>query len=139
FERAEPVPGPTTLRLAAAAREHRIVLVGGSVFERSDDGKFYNTAAVFNPDGTLAGTYRKTHIPEDVLYHEQHYFAPGDTGVRVFATSAGRIAPLICYDQWYPEAARIAALGAAEIRLHPTASRLLDEAGEDNTADGGEP
>src|SRR5436305_14619008 len=64
FERAEPVPGPTTLRLAAAAREHRIVLVGGSVFERSDDGKFYNTAAVFNPDGTLAGTYRKTHIPE---------------------------------------------------------------------------
>ena len=110
FALAEPVPGPTTEALSAAARRHGVVLVGGSVFERAPDGRFFNTALVLDEQGRLLGSYRKTHIPEDSLYHEQHYFSPGDTGVRVFDTSAGRVAPLICYDQWYPEAARLATL-----------------------------
>jgi N-carbamoylputrescine amidase len=131
-ESAEPVPGPTTQALAAAARQHGIVLVGGSVYEKTADGRFFNTTAVFHPDGTLAGTYRKTHIPEDILYHEQHYFAPGDTGVRVMDTPAGRVAPLICYDQWYPEAARIATLQGAEILVYPTAIGLIDQSVEEN-------
>lgn len=131
FLTAESVPGPTTAALAHAAREHQVVLVGGSVFEKAD-GKFYNTAAVFGPDGRLLGTYRKTHIPEDILYHEQHYFAPGNTGVRVFDTPFGRLAPLICYDQWYPEAARLATLAGAELIVYPTAIGLIDEAVEDN-------
>jgi N-carbamoylputrescine amidase len=132
FDRAERVPGPTTAALAGAARTHKIVLVGGSLFEKSPDGRFYNTAVVFGPDGTLLGTYRKTHIPEDVLYHEQHYFAPGDTGVRVFATPAGRVAPLICYDQWYPEAARLVTLQGAEVVVYPTAIGVIDDAVETN-------
>jgi N-carbamoylputrescine amidase len=132
FHLAEPVPGPTAEALAQAARKHRIVLVGGSIFERGGDGRFYNTAIVLDETGRLLGTYRKTHIPEDILYHEQHYFAPGDTGVRVFDTSAGRVAPLICYDQWYPEAARIAALGGAEVIVYPTAIGVIDEAVEAN-------
>src|ERR1700722_2932420 len=132
FDRAESVPGPTTQTLSAAAREHGIVLVGGSVFEKAADGRFFNTAVAFNPDGALVGTYRKTHIPEDILYHEQHYFAPGDTGVRVFDTVAGRVAPLICYDQWYPEAARLATLQGAQILVYPTAIGLIDEAVESN-------
>jgi N-carbamoylputrescine amidase len=132
FARAEPVPGPTTQRLAAAARDNRVVLVGGSIFEKAADGRYFNTAPVFEPDGTLAGLYRKTHIPEDVLYHEQHYFAPGDTGVRVFATPQGRVAPLICYDQWYPEAARLATLAGAELLVYPTAIGTIDEAVEEN-------
>jgi N-carbamoylputrescine amidase len=132
FDLAEPIPGPTTKALATAAREHRVVLVGGSVFERAADGRFFNTAPVFDESGTLLGTYRKTHIPEDILYHEQHYFSPGDTGVRVFDTSAGRVAPLICYDQWYPEAARLATLQGAEILVYPTAIGLIDETVEQN-------
>jgi N-carbamoylputrescine amidase len=132
FERAEPLPGPTTEALAAAARRHRVVLVGGSIFERGADGRYFNTAPVFGADGGLLGAYRKTHIPEDILYHEQHYFAPGDTGVRVFDTSAGKVAPLICYDQWYPEAARIATLRGAEVLVYPTAIGVIDEAVEEN-------
>jgi predicted amidohydrolase len=132
FDRAEPVPGPATRALSEAARQHHVVLVGGSVFEKAADGRFFNTSAVFLPDGALAGTYRKTHIPEDALYHEQHYFAAGDTGVRVFDTPAGRVAPLICYDQWYPEAARIATLHGAEILVYPTAIGVIDESVEDN-------
>jgi len=131
-EQAEPVPGPTTQALAAAARQHRVVLVGGSVYEKSAEGRYFNTATVFAEDGRLLGTYRKTHIPEDILYHEQQYFAPGDTGVRVFETSAGKIAPLICYDQWYPEAARLATLQGAEIIVYPTAIGLIDSAVETN-------
>ncbi len=131
-DRAEPVPGPTTQALAAAARQHGVVLVGGSVYEKTADGRFFNTTAVFHPDGALAGVYRKTHIPEDILYHEQHYFAPGDTGVRVIDTPAGRVAPLICYDQWYPEAARIATLQGAEILVYPTAIGLIDQSVEEN-------
>jgi N-carbamoylputrescine amidase len=132
FPLAEPVPGPTTAALARAAREHRVALVGGSVFEKAPDGRFFNTASVFEADGTLLGSYRKTHIPEDILYHEQHYFAPGDTGVRVFDTSAGKVAPLICYDQWYPEAARIATLQGAELLVYPTAIGVIDEQVEAN-------
>jgi predicted amidohydrolase len=132
FDRAEPVPGPTTEALSAAARAHRVVLVGGSVYEKAPDGKYFNTALLFAADGGLLGTYRKTHVPEDPLYHEQHYFALGDTGVRVFATSLGQIAPLICYDQWYPEAARLATLQGAELLVYPTAIGTIDESVEHN-------
>ncbi|MBI1918166.1 MAG: carbon-nitrogen hydrolase [Planctomycetes bacterium] len=132
FDLAEPLPGPATEILARTAKENRVVLVGGSVFERATDGRFFNTTPVFDENGALLGTYRKTHIPEDLLYHEQHYFNPGDTGVRVFDTSAGRVAPLICYDQWYPEAARLATLQGAEILVYPTAIGLIDEAVEQN-------
>jgi N-carbamoylputrescine amidase len=132
FEFAESIPGPTTEALAHAAKENRVVLVGGSVFERAADGRFFNTTPVFDEQGALLGTYRKTHIPEDILYHEQHYFSPGDTGVRVFDTSAGRVAPLICYDQWYPEAARLATLQGAEVLVYPTAIGVIDEAVEQN-------
>jgi predicted amidohydrolase len=132
FTQAEPLPGPTTARLSALAREHGIVLVGGSIFEQAPDGRFFNTTPVFNRNGDLLGSYRKMHIPEDPLYHEQHYFAPGDTGVQVFSTPFGRIAPLICYDQWYPEAARLAALDGAEIIVYPTAIGVIDETVEVN-------
>jgi N-carbamoylputrescine amidase len=132
FDRAEPLPGPTTEALAAAARQQRVVLVGGSLFERAAGGRYFNTTPVFGDDGTLLGAYRKTHIPEDVLYHEQRYFTPGDTGVRVFDTAAGQVAPLICYDQWYPEAARVATLRGAEVLAYPTAIGVIDEAVEEN-------
>jgi N-carbamoylputrescine amidase len=132
FALAEPLPGPTTLALAETAHRHRIVLVGGSIFERTAEGRYFNTAPVFGPDGALLGIYRKTHIPEDILYHEQHYFAPGDTGIRVFDTPFGKVCPLICYDQWYPEAARIAALRGAEVILYPTAIGTIDESVEEN-------
>jgi len=132
FALAEPIPGPTTQALAEAARRHGVVLMGGSLFEKCPDGRYYNTAPVFGPDGKLLGVYRKTHIPEDILYHEQHYFAPGDTGVRVFDTPFARIAVLICYDQWYPEAARLAALAGAELIVYPTAIGDIDETVERN-------
>jgi predicted amidohydrolase len=132
FALAETLPGPTSDALAAAAAEHGIVLVGGSVYEKAANGNYYNTTPVFGPDGALLGTYRKTHIPEDILYHEQHYFAPGDTGIRVFDTPFGKIAPLICYDQWYPEAARIACLQGAEILFYPTAIGVIDGSVEEN-------
>jgi N-carbamoylputrescine amidase len=132
FELAEQIPGPTSRVLGEAARKHGIVLIGGSLFEKATNGRYYNTSPVFSPDGDLIGTYRKTHIPEDILYHEQHYFAPGDTGVRVFDTPFGKIAVLICYDQWYPEAARLAALAGAELIVYPTAIGDIDETVETN-------
>lgn len=132
FELTEPMPGPSTEALSALAKRLSIVLVGGSIFEKATNGKFYNTAPVFERDGTMLGMYRKTHIPEDILYHEQHYFEPGDTGIKVFETSVGKICPLICYDQWYPEAARIAALAGAEIIVYPTAIGVIDDNVEDN-------
>ncbi|MBI3073690.1 MAG: acyltransferase [Deltaproteobacteria bacterium] len=132
LETAEEIPGPTTAAIANMARESRVVLIGGSVFERATDGTRFNTCVVFGPDGSPLGTYRKTHIPEDILYHEQHYFSPGDTGVVVVDTPHGRIAPLICYDQWYPEAARLAALAGAEIIVYPTAIGTIDDAVEAN-------
>ena len=131
FETAETIPGPTTYALATLAKKHEIVLIGGSIFEKSS-GKHYNTAPVFDADGTLLGSYRKTHIPEDILYHEKHYFTPGDTGILVFHTKFGNICPLICYDQWYPEAARIAALQGAEIIVYPTAIGVIDGSVEEN-------
>lgn len=132
FETTETLPGPSTDILAKCAKENHVVLIGGSIFEKGEDGKYYNTTPVFECDGTLLGTYRKTHIPEDILYHEQHYFAPGNTGIKVFDTSQGKICPLICYDQWYPEAARIAALQGAELIVYPTAIGTIDDDVEEN-------
>lgn len=121
FELAEPIPGPTTEFLGNVAAEHHIVLIGGTLFEKAGSGKFYNTSPVFGPDGSLLGIHRKMHLPEDRRYHEQHYFSKGDAGIRIFKTPFCKVAVLICYDQWFPEAARIAALQGAEIIFYPTA------------------
>ncbi len=120
FNLAEPVPGPTTDALCLAAAEHSVVIVG-SVFERRGPGVYHNSAVVVDADGKLLGLYRKMHIPDDPLYYEKFYFTPGDTGFVVFQTKFGKIAPLICWDQWYPEAARIAALKGAELIVYPSA------------------
>ncbi|MSR86617.1 carbon-nitrogen hydrolase [Candidatus Peribacteria bacterium] len=132
FDLAEPIPGPATKALSEAAKKHKIVLVGGSIFEKTKEGTYYNTTPVFDTDGSLLGTYRKTHIPEDILYHEKQYFSPGDTGIKVFKTKYGKICPLICYDQWFPEAARLATLQGAEILIYPTAIGVIDSAVEEN-------
>ncbi len=121
FKHAEKINGYTNTALAACAKQHEIVLIGGSIFEKTDDEQYFNTSAVFGPEGEMLGTYRKTHIPHDPGFYEQNYFEKGDTGVRVFDTPLGKIAVLICYDQWFPEAARIAALKGAEILFYPTA------------------
>jgi N-carbamoylputrescine amidase len=114
------VPGPTTERLAALARELGTVIVG-SVFERRAAGLYHNTAVVLDADGSLAGRYRKMHIPDDPGYYEKFYFTPGDTGFEPVATAAGRLGVLVCWDQWVPEAARLMALTGAEMLLYPTA------------------
>ncbi|MGA2116559.1 MAG: carbon-nitrogen hydrolase [Bryobacteraceae bacterium] len=120
FDLAEPIPGPTTECFSALARELEIAIVG-SIFERRTAGVYHNTALVFDADGSLAGMYRKMHIPDDPLYFEKYYFTPGDLGFRCFDTRFARIAPLVCWDQWYPEAARLAALAGAEVLFYPTA------------------
>ena len=120
FDRAEPIPGPGTERLAALARRHGVVLVG-SLFERRAAGLYHNTAVVFEADGTLLGRYRKMHIPDDPGFLEKFYFTPGDLGFVPIATSVGRLGVLVCWDQWYPEAARLMALAGAELLLYPTA------------------
>jgi len=120
FDRAEPIPGPGTERLAALARHHAVVLVG-SLFERRAAGLYHNTAVVFEADGTLLGRYRKMHIPDDPGFLEKFYFTPGDLGFVPIATSVGRLGVLVCWDQWYPEAARLMALAGAELLLYPTA------------------
>ncbi len=120
FDLAEPIPGPTTERLARAARETGTAIVA-SLFERRTPGVYHNTAVVFDADGSLAGLYRKMHIPDDPLYFEKYYFTPGDTGFRTFATRFGRIGVLVCWDQWFPEAARLTALQGAEVLFYPTA------------------
>ena len=120
FDLAEPIPGPTTEALAALARKNKIVIVA-SIFERRDAGVYHNTAAVLDADGTLLGTYRKMHIPDDPLYYEKFYFTPGDQGYRTFDTRFGRIGALVCWDQWYPEAARLMALQGAKVLFYPTA------------------
>jgi N-carbamoylputrescine amidase len=125
FVEAEPVPGPLTDRLAMAAREHDVVVVA-SVFERRAPGLFHNTAVVFDTDGSLVGTYRKMHIPDDPNYYEKFYFAPGDGGFLSVPTSRVAIGPLVCWDQWYPEAARLTALAGAEVLVYPTAIGWLD-------------
>ncbi len=120
FDLAEPIPGPTSDALSSAAIKHGVVVVG-SIFERRSAGVYHNSSVVIDVDGGLLGIYRKMHIPDDPLYYEKFYFTPGDLGFRVFETPFGRIAPLICWDQWYPEAARLAALAGAEILVYPTA------------------
>jgi N-carbamoylputrescine amidase len=120
FDLAEAVPGPTTSILADVARETQMVVVG-SVFERRAAGIYHNTAVVFDVDGTIRGRYRKMHIPDDPLYLEKYYFTPGDLGFQAVETSVARVGPLICWDQWYPEAARLTALKGAEVLFYPTA------------------
>jgi|SRR5579871_228255 len=120
FDLAEPIPGESTERLAQAARETGTVIVG-SLFERRTAGVYHNTAVVFDADGTLCGTYRKMHIPDDPLYYEKYYFTPGDNGFCTFATRFGRIGVCVCWDQWFPEAARLTALKGAEVLLYPSA------------------
>ena len=120
FAEAEPIPGPTSDALADAAARHGIVVVG-SLFERRAPGVYHNTAAVWDHDGTLCGLYRKMHIPDDPLYYEKFYFTPGDLGFRSFAPRVGRIGVCVCWDQWFPEAARLTALRGAEILFYPTA------------------
>ena len=120
FDLAEPVPGPTTESFARLARELEVALVG-SVFERRAAGVYHNTALVVDADGALLGIYRKMHIPDDPGYYEKYYFTPGDLGFRCFDTRFARVAPLVCWDQWYPEAARLAALAGAQVLFYPTA------------------
>ena len=120
FDLAEPIPGPTTERLGALAKELGIVIVG-SLFERRAPGLYHNTAVVLEKDGSLAGTYRKMHIPDDPGYYEKFYFTPGDLGFEPIETSAGRLGVLVCWDQWFPEAARLMALAGADLLLYPTA------------------
>jgi len=120
FDLAEPIPGPSTEALASVARQHQVVIVG-SLFERRDAGVYHNTAVVLDADGSLLGTYRKMHIPDDPLYFEKYYFTPGDQGYRCFDTRYGRIGVLVCWDQWYPEGARLTALQGAKVLFYPTA------------------
>jgi N-carbamoylputrescine amidase len=120
FDLAEPVPGPTTKALQAAAKKHGIVIVG-SLFEKRAKGLYHNTAVVIDADGSLLGKYRKMHIPDDPRFYEKFYFAPGDLGFKAFDTRFGRIGTLICWDQWYPEAARLTAMQGADILFYPTA------------------
>ena len=120
FSLAEPVPGPTTERLCPLARELEVVIVA-SVFEARAPGVYHNTALVIDADGEILGRYRKMHIPDDPGFYEKFYFTPGDLGFRTFRTRYAHLAVLICWDQWFPEAARLAALGGAGIIVYPTA------------------
>lgn len=120
FELAEPIPGPSTQRLGSVAKEFNIVIVA-SLFERRAPGLYHNTAVVLDRDGEIAGTYRKMHIPDDPGYYEKFYFTPGDKGFTPIDTSLGRLGVLVCWDQWFPEAARLMALAGAELLLYPTA------------------
>jgi N-carbamoylputrescine amidase len=120
FDLAQPIPGPVTTRLSVLAKQLKIVLVA-SLFEKRAPGIYHNTAAVFDGDGSLRGLYRKMHIPDDPLYYEKYYFTPGDLGFRAFDTGVGRIGTLVCWDQWYPEGARLTALQGAELIFYPTA------------------
>ena len=120
FDLAEPVPGPVTARCAALAGELGVVLVV-PVFERRAAGVYHNAVVVIDADGALLGRYRKTHVPDDPLYYEKFYFTPGDLGYPVFRTRFARIGPLICWDQWFPEAARLSALGGADLIVYPSA------------------
>jgi N-carbamoylputrescine amidase len=120
FDLAEPISGPTSESFSSLAGELKVAIVG-SIFERRAAGVYHNTALVFDADGSLLGLYRKMHIPDDPLYFEKYYFTPGDLGFRCFDTRYARIAPLVCWDQWYPEAARLAALSGAQVLIYPTA------------------
>lgn len=120
FDLAEPIPGPSTERLGTLAKRHGVVLVS-SLFERRAAGLYHNTAVVFDADGSTAGKYRKMHIPDDPGFYEKFYFTPGDLGFEPIDTSVGRLGVLVCWDQWYPEGARLMALAGAELLLYPTA------------------
>ena len=120
FDLAEPIPGPSTKFYGEIAKELGIVLIT-SLFERRAPGLYHNTAVVFERDGSIAGKYRKMHIPDDPAYYEKFYFTPGDLGFKPIQTSVGRLGVLVCWDQWYPEAARLMALAGAEILIYPTA------------------
>jgi len=120
FDLAEPIPGPTTDEFSALAKELQVVIVV-PLFERRAPGLYHNSAAVMDADGRLLGVYRKMHIPDDPQYYEKFYFAPGDLGYRTFDTAYARVGVLICWDQWYPEAARVTALQGAEVLFYPTA------------------
>ncbi|ABM62030.1 carbon-nitrogen hydrolase [Halorhodospira halophila] len=133
FDAAEPIPGPGTERLGQAAAEHGVVVVG-SLFERRAAGLYHNTAVVLERDGSLAGTYRKMHIPDDPGYYEKFYFTPGDLGFTPIDTSVGRLGVLVCWDQWFPEAARLMALAGAEILLYPTAIGFAPDEPDDEQA-----
>ena len=120
FDLAETIPGPSTEALSKVAKELNVVIIA-SLFERRAPGLYHNTAAVIDAGGELLGVYRKMHIPDDPLFFEKFYFTPGDTGFRNFDTKFGRIGVLVCWDQWYPEAARLSAMGGANILFYPTA------------------
>ena len=120
FDLAEAIPGPTTAALCAAAKKNKIVVIG-SLFENRGSEVYHNTAVIIDADGKLLGKYRKNHIPQDPAFEEKFYFTPGDLGYRAWKTKAGRIGVLICWDQWYPEAARLTALRGADIIFYPTA------------------
>jgi N-carbamoylputrescine amidase len=120
FDLAEPIPGPSTERLGRVARETGTAVIA-SLFERRAPGVYHNTAAILDADGSLRGIYRKMHIPDDPLYYEKFYFTPGDTGFQAFDTRAGRVGTLVCWDQWFPEGARLTALRGAQVLFYPTA------------------
>jgi N-carbamoylputrescine amidase len=120
FDLAEPVPGPTTAALGDVARQERVVIIA-SIFERRAAGVYHNSAAIIDESGSLAGLYRKMHIPDDPLYYEKFYFTPGDLGFKAFDTSFGKVGTLVCWDQWYPEGARLTALQGAHVLFFPTA------------------
>jgi len=120
FKLAEAIPGPSTAAFQAIAKKYKVVIIA-SLFERRASGLYHNTAVIIDADGSLLGIYRKMHIPDDPLFYEKFYFTPGDTGFRAWQTRYGRIGVLICWDQWYPEAARLTSLQGAEILFYPTA------------------
>jgi N-carbamoylputrescine amidase len=120
FKLAESIPGPSTAAFQKLAKKHSVVIIA-SLFERRASGVYHNTAAIIDADGSLLGIYRKMHIPDDPLFYEKFYFTPGDLGFRAWPTRYGKIGVLICWDQWYPEAARLTAMQGAEILFYPTA------------------
>lgn len=120
FDLAQPIPGPSTGLLSAAAKQAGVVVVS-TIFEQRAPGLYHNTAVVFDKDGSIAGKYRKMHIPDDPGFYEKYYFTPGDLGFKPIATSVGKLGVLVCWDQWFPEAARLMALAGAEVLIYPTA------------------
>jgi len=125
FDQAEPIPGPTTKRLSEVAKEKGVVIVS-SHFERRAPGIYHNTACTFDTNGELLGIYRKMHIPDDPHFYEKFFFTPGDLGFKAFDTQHGKVGTLVCWDQWYPEAARLTALRGAEVIFYPTANGWLE-------------
>ncbi|HJO01186.1 MAG TPA: carbon-nitrogen hydrolase [Nitrospinaceae bacterium] len=125
FDLAETIPGPTTQTLSQLAKELEVVIIA-PLFEKRAEGIYHNTAVAINADGSIAGIYRKTHIPDDPCFYEKYYFTPGDTGFKSFPTRYGRVGVLICWDQWFPEAARLTALSGAQFIFYPTAIGYQD-------------